>query len=482
MLGSAKFARIPLAVLVLALLARAVGPEGVGKWAMTVAIAVFFHSFFLTWTQAQAVRFGREEWQSTGTLAGLWAARRPLVLLGLGAAVGLLVLQPYAFFEKVSGLPASWWPLALAYLLGFWCLNEAQILLQTTGRFTRLAWLPVAIDTVVAGYLALVLLLRPANMLAWCLVGIVAISATMSLVAWVSAFAAARCLGGRTAWEQTRRLVRLGWPVSLAFLFGYVSDWGDHYVLRYFAGAQEVGLFQSGYQAMVAMMSLAAPLSVVLLPRIVDESVRDPSAQALYLRRTVPLVSAVALLAIIPCIGLVPWVFDIVFGPAFAPAHFAFLMLCIGVPGAIFTYLYSILFTLQGRNGANTLYIAAMAATNLSLSITLVPRMGLVGAAVGTSVSYVLVQLLYMFDQHRRTEASMAAPAALFLIALLFGLAQAFVGEEALSRAITTLVGIAAVILAARKLRVADGHAITDAFPKPLSWLGRCVNRALMPR
>ena len=57
-----KLLRIPLAVLAASLLARAVGPEGVGQWAMLLAVTTMLHSFLLSWTQAYNVRFGREEW------------------------------------------------------------------------------------------------------------------------------------------------------------------------------------------------------------------------------------------------------------------------------------------------------------------------------------------------------------------------------------------------------------------------------------
>mgnify|MGYP003347693866 CR=1 FL=1 len=47
MLGVAKLLRIPLAVLISALLSRAIGPEGIGKWSMIVAVAAFFQSVFV---------------------------------------------------------------------------------------------------------------------------------------------------------------------------------------------------------------------------------------------------------------------------------------------------------------------------------------------------------------------------------------------------------------------------------------------------
>ena len=105
-----KLLRIPLAVLAASLLARAVGPEGVGQWAMLLAVTTMLHLFLLGWTQAYNVRFGREEWTLHHRLASTWAARGPIIAMSFGLAATLLILQPFSFLEKFFNLSQTWWP------------------------------------------------------------------------------------------------------------------------------------------------------------------------------------------------------------------------------------------------------------------------------------------------------------------------------------------------------------------------------------
>ena len=58
LLGGAKLLKVPLSIILISLLSNLIGPEGIGKWAMVVAISTFFHSILLNWTQAPFVRFG----------------------------------------------------------------------------------------------------------------------------------------------------------------------------------------------------------------------------------------------------------------------------------------------------------------------------------------------------------------------------------------------------------------------------------------
>ena len=47
LLVGAKLLRVPLAIFVVSLLSRLIGPVGVGRWSMLVAVSNFFHSIFI---------------------------------------------------------------------------------------------------------------------------------------------------------------------------------------------------------------------------------------------------------------------------------------------------------------------------------------------------------------------------------------------------------------------------------------------------
>ena len=188
LLVGAKVLRVPLALLVVSLLSRLIGPEGVGQWSMLVAVSTFFHSVFLNWTQAPSVRFGREEWINSNSLSTTWGARRPLIFFGFILALFLLVLRPFSFFEQLTFLPSSWWPLAGVYLLGLWCLAEVQSLLTITENYKILAVLPLLVDTLLVFFLFFLILVPNEELKNNAIIGLVALTAFFWGGAWTKEF------------------------------------------------------------------------------------------------------------------------------------------------------------------------------------------------------------------------------------------------------------------------------------------------------
>ncbi len=479
LIGGSRLLRIPLAILIAGLLSHAVGPQGVGEWSMIVAVAVFFHSMFLGWTQAQAVRMGREEWLDCQSQSKTWAARWPLIAVGIVVSVFGLWFRPYSFFEQLTGLPSAWWPVALICLFGIWALAEAQVLQRTTGRFSIFAAVPLVLDLLVASFLYAILVFAPNSDAMGPIAGIVVLTAVLGGAVWAWEFIASHSSGGRASRSDIVQVAKFGGPVVLGAAMGYLSDWGDHFLLQYFHGLEQVGLFQAGYQAMLAMMALSAPVAVIFLNKLVDQLRHDPKAEADYIRRFVPIVVLFWLLMIMPCIAVIPWIFTTVFGKEFIAGQPAFLILCIAVPGAIFTYLYTILFNIQERTGRLAVFAGAMAMANFAISLTLIPDMGGVGAAVGSATSYLLVQILYVLDQHRRLAVSPLVPSLLLLVAGVFGVVQLVIGDAIVWRFLWALVCMGFLILLGRNLRISENNLVTRLMPRRCAPIAEIMDRVL---
>ena len=153
LLGGARLIRVPLSIILISLLSDLIGPEGIGKWAMVVAISTFFHSILLSWAQPPFVSFGCKEWQETNRLSQTWAARYPVILFGLIFALLILINQPFSFFENLVLLPSSWWPLSFVYLLALWFLAETKSLLNIKEKFKLLSTLSLLSDVLIIIFL-----------------------------------------------------------------------------------------------------------------------------------------------------------------------------------------------------------------------------------------------------------------------------------------------------------------------------------------
>ena len=472
-LVGAKILRVPLALLVVSLLSRLVGPEGVGQWAMLLAVSTFFHSFLLNWTQAPAVRFGREEWLESKNLSKTWAARGPFVLSGLIFAFLFLALRPFSFFEQLTSLPSGWWVLSFLYLLGLWCLAEVQSLFTISEKFKPLAILPLLADVIFISFLFLLIYVPSEKWNESAIPGLATLTALFWIGVWFKEFIITRSWGKQVSIKDSIRVLKFGWPMIPTFIVGYLSDWGDHFLLQHFHTAQQVAFFHAGYQVMIAMMALASPLMVIFLPKLIERKGKDLNAEKDYLRRIVPTVATLWLFAIIPGIAVVPWFFELVFGDEFLFALSTFYVLCAAIPGAVFASLCTVLFNVQGRLGRTGWYHALMFVSNISISIVLIPKWGSLGAAIGTSASYLLIQGLYIFDQYKYLNLPSTKPTLLFFVAYIYGVAQIISGGEFFVRLVVAVVTMVGLFLIAKKWKTCEGEIIAGLLPRQFAWVGR---------
>jgi O-antigen/teichoic acid export membrane protein len=473
LLVGAKVLRVPLVLLVVSLLSRLIGPGGVGQWSMLLAVSTFFHSVFLNWTQAPAVRFGREEWINSNSLSKTWTARRPLILLGLVLALLLLAFRPFSFFEQLTFLSSIWWPLAVVYFFGLWWMAEVQSLLTITDKLTHLAVFPVLVDALLVIFLLILISISPEDLKIHAITGLVVLTAFSWGGIWIKEFIYTRSWSKQVPVDDTVRVMKFGWPMIPTFFVGYLIAWGDHFLLRHFHKAQEVGFFHVGYQVMLAMMALASPLVVIFLPTLIDKKGVDPNAELDYLDRIVPTVATLWLLAIIPGIAVIPWVFEIVFGDELLGAHSAFYILCAAIPSAVFASLYTVLFNVQGRLGRIGIFTAIMFVVNISISLLLIPKWGSLGAAIGTTISYLLTQGLYIFDQHKHLNISSSKSFTLFLVACLYSTIQLGLERQTLMRLMVAIAVMWGLRLIAKRQHLCDKEIVADLLPKQLAWVGK---------
>ncbi len=475
-----RLLRIPIAMVFLSLLYRIIGPEGVGNWSIIIAVSVFFNSVVFSWMQAQAVRKGRDEWLNRNKLSNTWASRQPLIVVGLIITFLIFLGQPFYFFEKITHLPESFGWLSFAHLIGILLLTEAQIIQQTTGKIARYAAYPVLIDIIIVCFIALLLIVKVEMTSIQIILGVIVLTAVFSGLIWYKEFIASYSWGGVTSDRDIRQIILHCGPVTFAALMGFSSDWCDHFLLQFFHNAKEVGLFQSGYQVMLAMMAMASPIAVIFLPELIDRLRVDPKAVRNYVQVVIPVVALIWLLFIIPCITFMPWMFSFAFGTQFQEAQSTMLILSIAVPGAIFTYLYTIIFNIQGRFMPQALFIGAMALINFIISFALVPTMGSSGAAIGTAVSYLAVQILYIVNQHRYIIISLTAPISLFSVGLFFGVVQLFIGNELICRIVLAILCIFTIVLLGRGFCKIQARAFSTLLPKNIAWIGRLLDLLLI--
>ncbi|WP_306364974.1 lipopolysaccharide biosynthesis protein [Nocardia sp. CC227C] len=302
-----KYGQYAITIITLPLIARILGPHGVGLLAIGMS-SYFIGSLVvdLGVTQFLAARVheaetGRGE---VNRLRGTYAALRVTTVTVIGAALlaSLLVGVPPALHMVLLGL----------FTGGFWSLSEDWLLIGQ-GRFGS-STIYQGVGRI--GYLVLLLMLLPqfptASTAILCL--LISSVPTVALTWWDSV----RHFGRPARPGGLRGMLRLAAPVFTSRLL--VTGYGQGSAAVYGAvlSAASLGLYSAGDRLVRAIQSTLDPIGFALLPRMARRGDRED-----FWRTSIQALAgcvAIATLAAAAVWLSAPWLIHVVFGQEFADA------------------------------------------------------------------------------------------------------------------------------------------------------------------
>ncbi len=328
-----------------------------------------------------------------------------LVYLAAGAATGVLLAVIGLVLSGVVDLSPELAEQARrgSLLLGVvtlvgWPATIWRDALRAHQRFTTAAFTDIAgLIAFCAVQLALVFGDAPL----WLVIGA---SGTIPLFAGVTSLVAAtrlaipyRFRAGAASRTGVRDLLELAWYVSLNEAAGVVIYALDRVVLGIFKSASVVALFEGPVRVHNLVRALNGALNVTVLPsasRYIAEG-DDRRLRELLVRG-----SRYALAIIVPItvtvMTLAGPILEVWLGPEFGDGEVALVILVsywlvngsLGITGAMLVA--------AGRARTVARYAWMVAVANLTLSIALVPWLGLEGVALGTTIPYIVAFPFYL--------------------------------------------------------------------------------------
>ena len=188
--------------------------------------------------------------------------------------------------------------------------------------------------------------------------------------------------------DVARRLLGLGLTYAVVLFALNLNYRVDVLLIERLLSAEAVGLYAVGVRFAELVWQLPAAVGVVLFSASARaETGRAAVARtARVLRTTLPLV-------VIVCIGITavaPWLLPALFGPVFTASVTATRLLMPGVVSAVvFKVLYADVAG-RGRPTDGLWVFAPLAAANVVLNLMWIPTYGIEGAAVATTVTYLV--------------------------------------------------------------------------------------------
>lgn len=396
---SARLLLLALALVSSVILARGLGPEGRGLFALVLLIPDLARSLaLLGFDQANAVYAGLDP-KMRSALA--WQSTALAVFVGGGIACAggaFLALGAPGFSTILQG------PLWL-YLLPLLALPAALAVEYWHAILRGMNWIVmhniVDVGTRVAGVLVLGVLIARGHLDVASAVSTNVVLTILTalllivLLRWVGAWG--RPILDGSVW---RRSARFALPAYGGNMAAYLTYRADEFIIAALLAPDQLGYYVLAVGLVERLWILPGAVSAALLPHLTNSEARDPALPAKIARHVLLWVGAASLLLFV----VADWVVELLYSPAFAPAAAPLRWLLPGIFALSIAKV--VLAEIIAREKIHYPSLASGVAVllNIGLNLLLVPYMGISGAALASSVSYALLAVMWIWYYTRETR------------------------------------------------------------------------------
>ena len=376
------------------LLARALGPDGYSLVYVATQVAFVGAAFTRFGMDMAAVREvaiavgAGEPGRSRGIVdraAGIAAAASVVVAAGVWlAAESVTDTRGAASALRAAALGLPFIALSQVYLGGTRGLKEMRPTLLVYWAGQPLAW----IGLILAGFA----FDRSAEVGAAAYSGSWIFATAAAWYAWcrrTEGFGRAKVPPGETV-----RLLRYGAPRAPAALFAQLLFVADLFVLAAYQGWDdpEVGVYAAASRVSLLVVVFLTSVALVFSPFVADLHARGERGRLGSLFKLLTRATFALTLPVILVLLVLPEPVLRLFGEAFSTprAHTALLVLIAGQTVNVAVGSVGFVLVMVGRTGWDALVYTASIALDLALAVWLVPRHGLLGAAIAQAVTLTL--------------------------------------------------------------------------------------------
>lgn len=191
--------------------------------------------------------------------------------------------------------------------------------------------------------------------------------------------------------------IKFGLPLYLAGLFIYLNYRADQLMIRNSLGNAQLGIYSISVQ--LAELAFIFPTSIASafegrLYSCEDKDKKKISAQIV--RITVYITCAICIIGIL-CKPLI----TILYGSEYAAAGTSMIILLIGIIFASVGKVAPAYFYTKGKPSIHLIVASIVLAINVSFNFILIPKMGINGAALASTISYIFYGIIYIIMLRR---------------------------------------------------------------------------------
>jgi O-antigen/teichoic acid export membrane protein len=214
--------------------------------------------------------------------------------------------------------------------------------------------------------------------------------------------------GERTDVRGVRlELFRFSWPLFMADALWLVLGWTDILMLGFFLPSEAVGTYRAAIPVARFITLLVRAFSFLYMPVVAEMFARRENESTSQVYQSTSKWTALLSFPIFATMALfAPFLVHLIYGAEYAGSASILSVLSIGyfVHGCL--GLSGLTLSVYDMNKVKVVNVFIALATNIVLNVLLIPRMGSMGAAVATVISFVLMNVLNYAVLRARTGLS----------------------------------------------------------------------------
>ena len=423
-----KLGSAVLGIVILTIKARLLQPEGYGILSLFLMVAGFISILLINWPSAAIIRFGREEFIRTGRIGEIFWAR--LFIFAITFIIGLFILCLFKdWIISYIGIEERFFYVIIFYILITSSSELVSYTLQATGKMKIFGFLPLigSISNLVLLSLLLfdIIPVSVVNVIFCTIISQIIIILVAFPAFQIKYFSPLIILKSRIY-----QIVKYSWPLIFGAASAFIVGWIDLIVIKMYLSTANVGIYSLAYQGATFLLALVMSIIALTFPLITSLRTTDRiDLIKQYLDDLIPqgvLVWSIFLSGVIAVSGIF---FPLVFGKSYQLAVVPFMILLIWISFSAIGCFYSGVMSAFDMIPMMTALGILVSVLNVAGDFLLIPKIGIVGAAIATTISISVGHVLRIpvtnkckklgSNLHRYLACVCAAPALITLIGCL---------------------------------------------------------------
>ena len=404
-----KLLRFTLTLLVNALMARQLGPLGLGQLNYALAFCSIL-GFLVTQGLDQLVvrNLVREPEKAGETLGAVLVMR----LIGSFFCIGFGFIVALSFGAQVSQTGPLIAVISFSYLANSCDFSDLWFQSRTMSKWTVLSR---QMGLITAAIIRLSLVWNQAPLIAFAAAQVIETWATAMVQYYSFRYKSGPRLVFSGAFVRVKKLLKEGWPLSLCAITILLYSKFDQVLLARWRPIEEVGYYSSSLRILDYVNIFPMIISTSIFPFMIKAYGGQSSVWSERFEKILSFVNWGAWLGALALYLLATTVVLVLYGPKFENTVPLLQIVCWTVPAVFFSVVRHAWLTMKGRLGTALKFELSVACFSLVANFILIPRFGARGSAWSmllTTYAANLVGLLWLRD--------LREPATLYLRSLIY--------------------------------------------------------------